>query len=34
MDLFEAVAARYSYRGAFKDEPVSRETLHRIAGEG
>ncbi|MHC4200577.1 MAG: nitroreductase family protein [Planctomycetota bacterium] len=34
MDLFEAVAARYSYRGAFTDEPVSRETLQKIVEAG
>jgi len=32
MDLFGAVAARYNYRGAFTDDPVTRETLTKIAG--
>lgn len=34
MDLFEAVAARHSYRGAFKDVPVPREDLKKIVEAG
>ena len=34
MDLFEAFAARHSYRGAFKNIPVSREDLHKIVEAG
>ncbi len=34
MDLFEAVAARYSYRGAFTGDPVSRGTLTKIVEAG
>jgi len=30
MDLFEAIEKRHSYRGAFKDEPVSRDDLQKI----
>jgi nitroreductase len=34
MDVFEAIAQRHSYRGPFKDEPVSREDLTRIVQAG
>jgi nitroreductase len=34
MDLFEAVAKRHSYRGAFLDRPVSREDLCRVVQAG
>ena len=34
MDLFEAIAKRHSYRGGFKDEPVSKEDLQRIVEAG
>ena len=34
MELFEAIAKRHSYRGAFKDVPVSREDLKRIVEAG
>ncbi len=30
MDIFEAISRRHSYRGPFKDTPVSREDLQRI----
>lgn len=30
MDVFEAIAKRHSYRGAFRDVPVPREDLQRI----
>lgn len=34
MDLFDAIAARYSYRGTFLDTPVPREDLEKIVGAG
>ncbi len=34
MDLFEAIAARRSYRGAFSEEPVPQEDLRRIVQAG
>ena len=34
MDLFEAVAERFSYRGAFRDQPVPRDDLRRIVEAG
>lgn len=34
MDLFDAIAERYSYRGAFRDEPVPRGTLRKIVEAG
>jgi nitroreductase len=34
MDLFEAIARRYSYRGAFTAAPVPREDLLRIVEAG
>jgi len=34
MDLFEAVARRHSYRGAYQDQPVPREDLQRIVEAG
>ncbi len=34
MDLFEAIAARHSYRGAFRDVPVLREDLKKIVEAG
>lgn len=34
MELFEAIAKRKSYRGAFKDEPVSRKDLEAIVEAG
>ncbi len=34
MDVFEAIAKRYSYRGAFRDVPVPREDLERIVRAG
>lgn len=34
MELFEAFAARHSYRGAFKDVPVPREDLNKIVEAG
>ena len=34
MDLFDAIEARYSYRGAFTDDPVTRETLTKIVEAG
>lgn len=34
MDLFEAIAKRYSYRGEFTDAPVPREDLKKIVQAG
>lgn len=34
MDVFEAIAKRHSYRGPFKDQPISREDLRRIVRAG
>ena len=34
MDLFEAIARRYSYRGAFSDAPVLRKDLEKIVQAG
>ncbi|MGA2066122.1 MAG: nitroreductase family protein [Thermoguttaceae bacterium] len=34
MDLFEAIARRYSYRGPFTAAPVPREDLRRIVEAG
>lgn len=34
MDLFAAIAKRHSYRGAFTDQPVPWEDLHRIVQAG
>jgi len=34
MDLFEAVARRYSYRGDFTDQPVPRDDLRKIVQAG
>ena len=34
MELFEAIAKRKSYRGAFKDDPVSRKDLEAIVEAG
>lgn len=34
MDVFEAIAKRYSYRGAFLDKPIPREDLIRIVEAG
>ncbi len=34
MDLFEAIAKRYSYRGPFTDTPVPRDDLRRIVQAG
>jgi nitroreductase len=34
MDVFEAISARHSYRGAFSDEPVPREDLVKIVQAG
>jgi len=34
MDFFEAVDARYSYRGDFTDDPVSRDDLEKIVSAG
>lgn len=34
MDLFEAIKARYSYRGSYRDEPVPRADLVRIVEAG
>ena len=34
MDVFEAIAKRHSYRGPFKDQPISREDLRRIVQAG
>jgi len=34
MDLFEAIAARHSYRGSFTDAPVPRDDLRKIVQAG
>jgi nitroreductase len=34
MELFDAIARRYSYRGDFTDEPVPRKDLEKIARAG
>ena len=34
MDLFDAIARRYSYRGAFTDQPVPRDDLKKIVQAG
>jgi nitroreductase len=34
MDLFEAIASRYSYRGEFIDTPVPRKDLEKIVQAG
>jgi nitroreductase len=34
MDLFDAIAQRYSYRGAFTDAPVPRADLEKIVQAG
>ncbi len=34
MDVLQAIASRYSYRGAFTDAPVPREDLERIVQAG
>lgn len=34
MDVFEAVAKRYSYRGRYQDVPVPREHLRQIVDAG
>lgn len=34
MDLFEAIAARHSYRGDFIDKPAPREDLEKIVEAG
>lgn len=34
MDLFEAIEKRHSYRGAFKDKPVSKDDLRKIVEAG
>ncbi|MBI5092620.1 MAG: nitroreductase family protein [Candidatus Hydrogenedentes bacterium] len=34
MDVFEAIAKRHSYRGAFKDTPILAEDLERIVQAG
>lgn len=34
MELFEAIAARHSYRGPFKDQPIPRADLLRIVQAG
>ena len=34
MNLFEAIAKRLSYRGGFKDGPVSRDDLIKIVEAG
>lgn len=34
MDLFEAIAQRYCYRGEFSDAPVPREDLEKIVEAG
>ena len=34
MDFFEAIDARYSYRGEYTDEPVSKDDLTRIISAG
>ncbi len=34
MEIFEAIKERYSYRGEFKDEPVSKDDLVKIVQAG
>jgi nitroreductase len=34
MDVFEAIARRYSYRGTFTDAPVPRQDLEKIVHAG
>jgi nitroreductase len=34
MDLFQAIRERYSYRGPFQGDPISRENLKRIVEAG
>ena len=34
MELFEAIGKRHSYRGAFKDSPVSKDDLRKIVEAG
>jgi nitroreductase len=34
MDVFAAIAARYSYRGVFSDAPVPRDDLEKIVQAG
>jgi len=34
MDLFDAIANRYSYRGTFTDQPVPRDDLQKIVQAG
>jgi nitroreductase len=34
MELFDAIAQRYSYRGPFTDAPVDRKTLEKIVRAG
>ena len=34
MNLFDAIAARFSYRGEFTDAPVTREDLEKIVQAG
>lgn len=34
MELFEAIRERYSYRGAFREDPIPREDLERIVEAG
>lgn len=34
MDLFDAIAERYSYRGEFQDRPVPQADLRRIVAAG
>jgi len=34
MDVFEAISKRHSYRGPFKDQPISRADLGRIVQAG
>ena len=34
MDLFDAIANRYSYRGPFRDQPIPRADLRRIVQAG
>jgi nitroreductase len=34
MDIFEAIAKRYSYRGEFTSAPVPRSDLHKIVQAG
>ncbi|MDR1925345.1 MAG: nitroreductase family protein [Planctomycetaceae bacterium] len=34
MDIFEVISKRYSYRGAFMDQPVPREDLIKIVQAG